>query len=1455
MSKPVKVEILVGTNNLTKGLEAATVKSQLLEGSLKRLQGVVGSLFTVHAALRFVESIQRVRSEIESLSVSFETLMGSQQKASQFFGQLMQYKLETPFSIVELAKSAQTLLGFNVPEDNLLKVIRQIGDTSMANVERFKSLTLAYAQMSSAGRLLGQDLLQMVAAGFNPLIQMSKDTGKSMAQLRDEMHEGAITSEMVAEAFANATAKGGKYHNMLEKQSKTMKGMIANLKGTIDVMLNELGEANQETFNKAISGATTLVKNYEAVGKALMALISTYGAYKAAVIATIVVQKSATIVQNIRLISMLRKEIGLLTAAQQAFNLTAKANPYILLGTAILSLISYMVIYSNKVRGMQVELDRVNDREREFAEIQRQKKDAIEEAIDVLKDDNAVQEDRIEALRTLKELMPSVFGQYQNESEIITNLTRVREAYNQKLRDEHNLKNIGNLKEDKQRLSDLNEYKKLIEKQTKSGGKLDPFDEVRRIELERKYGKEIQDAKSRWYSSTMTGVDNLIKATTQTVESGVDAIRTAQHDKFVAHLNSLDKEQVDASVSLYRSLFNQAKKDGKAFVQVAGEDIDVPLKEIAHRMEISQRRASYLAENATKDFLADAKKSWESAKAKIKEIVNNKNDRSLYPDEAAYQTAIKKARKEEIDTRLKYELYGGVTKEKKIKPSKTDYDREIKEQKEHIIAENKKAELEIRAAAIEAKEDGIEKEKETIALNYDRLLEENRKRRQEYVKQLQKLSDIEYYKANPKAKEKGIKAPTVTENDLSLEQIDNLKAFEEAAKVYKTTAEAKLYRSLIDKYKDYEDQRTEILRKAEAERKIIRESSQSEAQKTADLAKLEKYLKEQLRQVNDQQLNDLKRDNTALVSLFADTSEKSIREIQAIIDKVETLMDYLEAIKDEEGTALLKDGTKITTEKMAELGFSPSDLKALSSSPEKIKEITDAVRRLKQEVSGHNPFAGFARSIKEGIALLKDNKPEQGLGKIHKAVNNIIPVVKDLGSSLGAIFGKSAQSDIDKTVETLGAIAGGAIGIGKIATGDMSGILDVAKSVGYFFNLANEAASKHHEAIQKVMAQTIAQQREYNLLLMEQGLLYKQGNTIFGEDAYAKSLNAVEQARKAHEALIKEIKGTEDQKRKFSYSWIESTSYSSLYSKQKHDNAGLADIWVKIDHFKGTIWNFYRDAADVYGSLLDVFPDLIDAQGNFNKELAQSIVSTQEFSGEGKEALEGLIKLYEQQEKALEEVRNHLSQIFGQLGDEITNALVDAFRNVSDASKRLISSVSGMLEQFVNQMVYSLNIAPLIKQAEEEMLKIQKNSGLSTEQRIEGYTEVLADLMDSVLGKQGEVNTLLEKVKEIGRKRGLKLYERDDAEEQKGRAGAFTSATQDVMLKVEGLFTAMLIRQASVQSGVENIGLALSSALGHLKRIEDHTGASSETLRDIARELRTMKDDIGSIKRDGLKTK
>src|SRR5574344_2090302 len=232
---PVKVEILMG-GNLSKGMEDATPKAGLLDASLKRLAITAGGIFTMQKAAEFVKTIMDVRSEIESLSISFETLLGSKDLANQFFGELKDFAIQTPLMLNDLASGAQTMLGFNIDAEKVIPTLKQIGDISMGDSERFKSLTLAFSQMSATGKLMGQDLLHMINDGFHPLTIMSERPGKSISQLKDEMSAGAISSEMVAQAFADATAEGGKFHGMLQKQSKGLKGQISNLQGAIDDM-------------------------------------------------------------------------------------------------------------------------------------------------------------------------------------------------------------------------------------------------------------------------------------------------------------------------------------------------------------------------------------------------------------------------------------------------------------------------------------------------------------------------------------------------------------------------------------------------------------------------------------------------------------------------------------------------------------------------------------------------------------------------------------------------------------------------------------------------------------------------------------------------------------------------------------------------------------------------------------------------------------------------------------------------------------------------------------------------------------------------------------------------------------------------------------------------------------------------------------------------------------------
>lgn len=424
--KAVEVELLM-KGNLSQGMLDAQTKANLLDESLKRVGMTIGGVFTAQKAVEFVKTMIDVRQEVENLSISFETLLGGKDKATQFFGELREYAVNTPLMLNDLAGGAQTMLGFNMEAEKVIPTLKQIGDISMGDRDRFNSLVLAFSQMSATGKLMGQDLLQMINAGFNPLAIISEKTGKSIGQLKDEMSAGAISSEMVAQAFADATAEGGKFHGMLDKQSKGLKGQISNLEGAIDDMFNAMGEKSEGILTGSVEVASELVKNYEAVGKALMSLVAVYGSYKTALIATLAVQKAASFVENIRLVAMFRKELGLATAAQQAFNITANANPYVLLATVILSAAAALAIYSKNCSAAADEAQRAADREKEQTDAINDKKEAIEKCISTITDENLAELDRLEALEKLKKLMPSVFEKYKTEKELIDKLTEARE--------------------------------------------------------------------------------------------------------------------------------------------------------------------------------------------------------------------------------------------------------------------------------------------------------------------------------------------------------------------------------------------------------------------------------------------------------------------------------------------------------------------------------------------------------------------------------------------------------------------------------------------------------------------------------------------------------------------------------------------------------------------------------------------------------------------------------------------------------------------------------------------------------------------------------------------------------------------------------------------------------------------------------------------------------------------
>jgi tape measure domain-containing protein len=219
--------------------------------------GVIGAAAGAGAAIAWP---LKLASNLEQSTAKFTTMLGSADAASKMLKDIRAMAASTPFETSDLVSASEKLLQFGVAADEIMPTLQRLGDTSGGDAERLERMALAFGQASSAGRLMGQDLLQMINAGFNPLQEISKRTGEDMLTLRKRM-EGGIGIDEVKQAFTDATGPGGRFFGLMDAQSKTLAGRFSTLKDTIAEALLPLGEYLLPIMKTAVSAASAAIQN------------------------------------------------------------------------------------------------------------------------------------------------------------------------------------------------------------------------------------------------------------------------------------------------------------------------------------------------------------------------------------------------------------------------------------------------------------------------------------------------------------------------------------------------------------------------------------------------------------------------------------------------------------------------------------------------------------------------------------------------------------------------------------------------------------------------------------------------------------------------------------------------------------------------------------------------------------------------------------------------------------------------------------------------------------------------------------------------------------------------------------------------------------------------------------------------------------------------------------------
>lgn len=370
--------------------------------SLSKMLGVIGGT----AALKgLVTDMINVRGEFQKTSIAFETMLGSKEKADALMAQMVETAAKTPFDLQGVTSGAKQLLAYGTSADKVNETLVRLGNIASGLSIPLGDLVYLYGTSMSQGRLFTQDVNQFMGRGIPLVAELSKELGKTESEIRKMVTEGKVGFPELQKVIENMTNEGGKFYNLMEMQSKTLSGQIANLGDAWDTMLNSIGEDTQGVASMTIDAATSIIENYDKVGKIILSIAATYGTYKAALIAVELYERRAAAARLLH-IRIIRAQ----AMAQAALNLVSKANPYVLLATAIVGLAGAMWALHDSTTATERAEKQLNN----TIDIQKQQLDELKgkvnSLVSIIKNESASQFDKIRAYKQLQSLMPSVFS-------------------------------------------------------------------------------------------------------------------------------------------------------------------------------------------------------------------------------------------------------------------------------------------------------------------------------------------------------------------------------------------------------------------------------------------------------------------------------------------------------------------------------------------------------------------------------------------------------------------------------------------------------------------------------------------------------------------------------------------------------------------------------------------------------------------------------------------------------------------------------------------------------------------------------------------------------------------------------------------------------------------------------------------------------------------------------------